>query len=183
MKKLLNLLLASVATPLLVMACDGPVDTPVADASIMGIDADVVTTGMVSYLTAGGVREGRVEADTAYAYYDSATVVLKGMRLVFFAADGSERATVTADGGEMEENTDRMVARGNVILIVHSDGRRIETAELNYDPNRDRIWSDSATVQTLASGQVTRGTAFESDLEFKNFNLRNPRGAITNVVF
>lgn len=183
MKKLLTLLFASVVVPALMAACDGPVETPVASTDVLGIEADVVTTGMVSFLTASGVKEGRVEADTAFAFYDSATVRLKGMRLVFYADDGSERATVTADGGEMDERTDRMLARGNVVLIVHADGRRIETSELNYDPNHDRIWSDSATVQTLANGSVTRGTAFESDLEFRNVRIANPRGAITNVIF
>ena len=49
----------------------------------------------------------------------------------------------------MNERTEEMVARGDVVLIVHSDGRRIESPELHYDPNRDRIWSDSTTVQTL----------------------------------
>lgn len=182
MKKLVALLLVSVTIPLILSACGGPEDTPVASSDVMGMDADLVTVGMVSFLTTAGVREGRVEADTAYAYYDSATVRLKGMRLVFFNEDGTERATVTADGGELEENTDRMVARGNVVLIVHADGQKIETAELNYDPNHDRIWSDSATVRTMANGQVTRGTAFQSDLDFQNMRIENPRGAV-GVVF
>jgi LPS export ABC transporter protein LptC len=183
MNKLLTLLAASFGMPLLLVACDGPVDTPVASADVQGIQADLVQFGMVSFLTASGVREGRVEADTAYAFYDSAVVKLRGMRLVFYNTDGSERAAVSAQAGEMNENTDRLVARGNVVLIVHGDGRKIETAELNYDPNQDRIWSDSATVQTLANGSVTRGTAFESDLEFRNVRIANPRGAIGNIVF
>jgi LPS export ABC transporter protein LptC len=178
------LLGACVVVPLWVAACDGPTaNTPVASAEVMGIEADLVQFGMVSFLTASGVREGRVEGDTAYAYYDSALVKIRGMRLVLFNPDGSERATVTADGGELDENTDRMLARGNVVLIVRTDGRKIETAELNYDPNMEKIWSDSATVQTLANGSVTRGTAFESDLDFRRVQIANPRGAITNVVF
>ena len=164
-------------------ACDGPTQTPVADQELLDLQADNVMYGMVSFLTASGVREGRVQADTAYAYADSARVVIRGMNISFFNEDGTERATVTADGGELDENTDRMLARGNVVLIVHVDGRKIESAELNYDPNLDRIWSDSATVQTLANGQVTRGTAFESDLEFKNVRIANPRGAIGNIIF
>lgn len=182
MKKLMTLLAASVAIPLLLAACEEVADTPLASADVQGIGADLVQYGMVSYLTASGVREGRVQADTAYAFYDSATVKLRGMRLVFYNPDGSERASVTAESGEMDENTDRMVARGNVVLIVQTDGRRIETAELNYDPNQDRIWSDSATVQTLANGSVTRGTAFESDLDFRNVVIRNIRGG-GNVIF
>ncbi len=182
MKKLLALLVVSLAAPLVATACDGATDTPVASADIQGIQADLVTSGMVSYLTANGVREGRVEADTAYAFYDSATVRLVGMRLIFYNEDGSERATVTAERGQLDENSDRMLAQGNVLLIVHQDGRRIESSEINYDPDQNRIWSDSATVQTTADGSVTRGTSFESDLEFKNVVIRNIRGG-GNIVF
>ena len=141
-------------------------DAPVASADVQGIGADIVYYGMVSYLTASGVREGRVQADTAYWFSDSATVKLKGMRLVFYNSDGTERASVTADAGELDENTDRMVARGNVVLIVLSDGRRIETAELNYNPGEDRIWSDSMTVMN-DGGVVSRGMGFNSDLQFR----------------
>lgn len=183
MRKFVKLWLAAVMASLGLAACDGPTDTPVAAGEIQALQADLVQYGMVSFVTASGIREGRVEADTAYAYNDSAKVVIRGMHIVFFNDDGSARASVTADGGELEESTDRMLARGNVILIVHADGRKIESAELNYDPNRDRIWSDSATVQTMADGRVTRGTAFESDLEFKNMRIANPRGAIGNVIF
>lgn len=183
MRKLLVLWLAALVGSLGVAACDGPTDTPVASEDIQALQADMVQYGMVSFITASGIREGRVEADTAYVYNDSAKVVMRGMYISFFNDDGSERASITADSGELEENSDRMLARGNVVLIVHQDGRRIESAELNYDPNRDRIWSDSTTVQTLANGEVTQGTAFESDLDFKNVRIANPRGAVGSVIF
>jgi len=163
-------------------ACRDEVQTPVAPGELLELGADLVQFGMVSFLTASGVREGRVQADTAYAWNDSSKVLLRGMEVVFYDDNGRPRATITARGGEMNERTDEMVARGDVVLTVHSDGRRIESPELHYDPNRDRIWSDSATVQTL-DGQVTRGTSFESDLEFQNFRIANPRGDIGRIVF
>ena len=90
----------------------------------------------------------------------------------------TEKATVEGTSGEWDQNTDMMLARGDVLLVVHRDGRRIESAEINYDPAEDKIWSDSATVQTLANGRVTRGSAFESDMEFQNVRILNIRGAI-----
>jgi LPS export ABC transporter protein LptC len=109
-------------------------------------------------------------------------VSIVGMRVIFFDDNGRDRATVTADSGRLNQRTQRMLARGHVVLVVAADGRKIESAELNYDPDRDRIWSDSATVQTLRSGAVTRGTSFESDLEFKNVRIRNIRGG-GDIVF
>ncbi len=138
---------------------------------------------MVSYLTSQGVRQGRIDADTAYVYNDSSSIQLQGMHVIFYAEDGQERANVVAERGELDQVSDRMIARGNVVLIIRADGRKIESPELQYDPDRDRIWSDSATVMTMADGRVTRGTAFESDLSFENVNVANPRGAIGEIVF
>lgn len=164
-------------------ACDDPATTNVAAEELQEIEADNVIFGMTSFLSASGVREGRVEADTAYVFTDSARVYLRGMELIFYHENGRPRATVTALRGEMDTNTDAMVAQGNVVLIVHDDGRRIETSELHYDPQRDRIWSDSTTVQTMPDGRVTRGTAFRSDMEFQNVRLENPRGDIGEIIF
>ena len=166
----------------LTAGCNKPVDTPVAAEEVQEIKADMVTYGMTSYLTVDGVRQGRVDADTAYLYNDSSEVSIIGMHVIFFDDNGRDRATVTADSGRLNQRTQRMLARGHVVLVVAADGRKIESAELNYDPDRDRIWSDSATVQTLRNGAVTRGSSFESDLEFKNVRIRNIRGG-GDIVF
>lgn len=166
----------------LVAACNKDVATPVAAASTQEIKADGIMYGMTSYVMAAGVRQGRVDADTAYAYNDSAEVSLKGMHVIFYDDNGRERASVKADSGRMNQRTQKMVARGHVVLVVATDGSKIESAEMNYDPDRNLIWSDSATVRTMADGKVTRGSSFKSDLEFKNVTIGNIRGG-GNIVF
>jgi len=162
------------------LACGEERETPVASDFAQGIEAPVVF-GMVSFLSASGVREGRVEADTAYTFADSAKVDLRGMTVTFFDENGRERATVSGRTGEWNQDSDRMVARGDVVLRVHTDGSRLESAEIHYDPENDRIWSDSATVRTMADGSVTRGSAFESDIEFTNVRVLNIRGGTGRI--
>ncbi len=164
-------------------ACEGPTESATVAADLEAIGADQMVMEMVSFLSASGVREGRIEADTAFLYNDSALVAMRGMNLVFYDEQGRLRATITSQAGRLNENTDQMVATGNVVLIVHADGRRIETEELNYDPGRDRLWSDSATVQRMPDGTVTRGSAFESDLDFRNVRITNPRGSLSGIRF
>lgn len=160
-------------------ACGAPTSSAVASHELLEMGADNIVFGMVSFMTANGIREGRVEADTAFMYADSAKAKLRQMKIIFYDENGVERATVTGTRGEWDRNTDRMWAQGDVVLIVHADGRRIESAEIIYDPIEDEIWSDSATVQTLANGRVTRGSSFRSDMEFKNVRIANIRGAIS----
>lgn len=173
-------LLAVVAT-LVLGACSRDISTPVATQELQSLDADYVAFGMVSFITTSGVREGRIEADTAYIYEETASANLHQMTIVFYDEVGQERATVTGTSGEWNRQTDQMVARGDVVLLVHADSSTLESPEIHYDPTLDRIWSDSSTVRTMKDGTVSSGTAFESDLSFENIRIENMRGGARRV--
>lgn len=172
------------ATCALAGACQGDAIEPPSGVTpeMENLESNVFY-GMVAFMSSNGVREGRIQADTAYAFPDSSMVRLRGMTAIFFDENGNERATVTGREGEWDQETDRMSAYGDVVLLVHSDGSKIESPELQYDPDQDRVWSDSATVQTSADGSVLSGTAFESDIEFTDVRLMNPRGGGSQVPF
>jgi LPS export ABC transporter protein LptC len=171
-------ILLAVATIALVAACNQPMSTPIADQDLQSLDGPIVF-GMTMFISVAGVREGRVEADTAYVFEDSTVIHLRRMEIFFYDQEtGAERATVTGTTGRWDQETNEMVARGDVVLLVHTDGSTIESQEISYDPNNDRIWSDSATVRTLADGSVTSGTSFESDMSFENIFIANPRGGL-----
>ena len=175
-------LTAAAVTAIGVLAgCEQPLNTPVAANDVQEMQADNVIFGMLSYLTATGVREGRVQADTAYMFADSSVAQLRQMQIVFYDEDGSETATVTGTRGRWSQLSDEMVARGDVVLFVHADSTTIESQEIHYDPSIDRIWSDSTTVQTLKDGTVTSGSSFESDISFENILIRDIRGGARRV--
>ncbi len=140
------------------------------------INADYVIFGLTDYLTRDGVREALVQADTAYFYRDSTVVILHGnVRLWAYNQNlGTERASVTADRGRLDTTNNSMIARGNAILLVEADGRRIESSELNYHPVRDAISSDSATI-LYEGDMIIEGTGFDADLNFINVSIRNGR--------
>ena len=159
-------------------ACAPELSTPVADEALLTMESDYVAFGMVSYITANGVREGRIQADTAYVYEETATAVLKQMEIVFYDEVGGERATVTGRDGEWGTETNRMVARGDVVLVINTDSSTIESAEIHYDQELERIWSDSTTVRRFADGTVFSGSSFESDMAFEEIRIANMRGGL-----
>lgn len=173
----------SVALPLVaaaavaVAACESPPDLPVAAESLMAIGADALIFGMENYLTADGVRSGVVRADSAYQFNDSSVNHLFGVDMELFNEEGRPRAHLTAETGILQQRTEEMVARGNVVLRVQEQGVVVETSELYYDPQGERIWSDS--VSTLRrNGQTQRGTCFQSDLQFTAITVCEPVGSI-----
>lgn len=157
-------------------ACGEEADTPVVAEDLARIDADNVVYGMTQILTREGVREGVIEADTAYFYQDSSAVHLRGVQMTLYREEGGERAEVVAERGRLDPRTQEMVGQGDVVLTIPEGNRRIETEELHYSSRGDRIWSDTYTIMEQ-DGEVTCGTAFRSDLEFRNVVIEHARTA------
>lgn len=158
-------------------ACGDETQAPMVDQAVADIDY-IIMEQMENVLTRNGVRSGLVISDSSYIYEDSSTAQLFNVQMTLYTEQGVEESNLTADRGWLNERTDELTAIGNVVLIIPADGRRIETSELHYDPVRERISSDSSTVSIL-NGNRTRATCgFDSDLDFRNFDLCGPVGDI-----
>jgi LPS export ABC transporter protein LptC len=159
----------------LLVACDdsAPVAAIIDDARVL--EADGITIGGEHvFLNAEGIRESILLFDTMYQWRDSVDYHLAGVNLTVNNEDGSERVHVTSREGRMDTRGERFLARGAVVLVVPEEGRRLESEELHYDPNSERIWSDSAFVMTMPGRNPIRGSAFTSDLEFGSFRAVGP---------
>jgi LPS export ABC transporter protein LptC len=160
----------------LLAGCGDENQAPVASPELLETGAESVIYRMVTLITVNGVQEARVEADTAYLFPDSTVYSLRNPLLILFTPQGVERARVVSREGRINLSTKELLAMGDVVLTIPEGDRRVETQELNYDPNGDKIWSDSAS--TMWEGTtVTRGESFESDLEFRRAVVLN--GSIT----
>ena len=155
-------------------ACEEQVATTPLPEELRALNADQVLFDIVTHVTVDGIREARIQADTAYIWQDSTSVAMRTVNLIMYDEAGEERARVTSRTGLMNEDTQLMVARGDAVLVMAD--RRIESAEIHYEPQRDRIWSDSTTIMTMTEGgRVVEGSAFLSDANFENIFIQNQR--------
>jgi LPS export ABC transporter protein LptC len=177
-KSLAGSLLSSGFLALIVAGCGGEEAAPIASPELLETGAQSVIYKMVTLLTTNGIQEARVEADTAFFFPDSSIHALRNPTLVLYTPQGVERARVVAERGRLNLGTKELVAWGNVVLTIPEGDRRVETQELNYDPDGDRIWSDSASAMWEGT-TVTRGESFKSDLEFRRAVVFN--GSITET--
>ena len=76
------------------------------------------------------------------------------------SASTSRSWTVTSDEGDLDQETKNVELRGNVVL-VSSDGLRLETERLRWDAEGQRAWTDEP-VTIYRAGTVVRGSGFES---------------------
>ncbi len=156
---------------LAVVACEEERDVATVSPELAAMDADFIVVGGEQFVSQDGTVEAHLVYDTAFQWNDSASAALRRLELVVFHEDGTERARVTSDRGRLDQSTDRMIAQGNVVVVIPGEGRTIRTEELHYDPQGGQIWSDSSFVMDVP-GQRLTGASFTSDIDFRNFEAR-----------
>jgi LPS export ABC transporter protein LptC len=133
-------------------------------------DVESITIGgELFYTNEMGIRMSQLRFDTAYQWTGVTERDLRGVDLLMFKEDGTERAHLTSERGNADFDGRQMKAIGGVILVT-ADGRRIESEELSFDPYQERIWSDVPFVSSSPGQSPIRGCSFTSDLEFKSIS-------------
>lgn len=136
--------------------------------------ADQVLFGFVHFITRDGVREGQVEADTAYFYDPTQTTVLRNMTLVFIDSTGAANATITSKIGTYKWQTGNMVADSNVVMRSR-DGRVLKSEQLVYDDAKKEL-STPLYFTFDREGDHVEGKGFRSDLKFEHVVAKEPTG-------
>lgn len=140
----------------------------------VAFDADGIVFEMQHRFTQDGQTQALVVADTAIQWNDSASIALRGVRLQVFEENGEERGIVTSERGWLDPVTEELVARGNAVLVVPGQDRRVESEELNFQPRNDLLWTDSTFVMHH-EGRPFRGEWFRTDLEFRVVRIGGER--------
>lgn len=154
---------------LLPLGCGSEPDRPTPVDDLIREDAESITIGgELFYTNETGIRISHLQFDTAYQWVGTTERDLRGVNLTIYNEDGSERAHLTSERGEADFDGRQMKAMGEVVLEM-TDGRRITSEELSFDPYGDRIWTDVPFVMTQPGQRPICGRSFTSDLEFRNF--------------
>jgi LPS export ABC transporter protein LptC len=144
-------------------------------ATVQAADtADQVLEGFSHYVTADGIRKSRIEADTAYFYEATQLAQLRRLRATFYDAKGAESSRLTANRGTYRWQDGSMQADGKVVVLA-TDGRKLETETLKFDPKKNEISTDQA-FRFEHDNEFIRGTSFTSDPDFKNVVTNRPHG-------
>ena len=159
------------ATLLAAAACGK--ETPVIPTtqSALADSADQVMSGVQFLLTAGGVQQGKLLADSGFMFENSTRIELRGVRTDFFSKTGEQTGTLTSREGTYRKQRGDLEARKNVVVVSTDGRRRLETEHLRYDERTDLITTDSAFVIT-DDGQVHRGVGFETDPAITRYSCK-----------
>ena len=124
--------------------------------------ADQVAFGSRTVLTDAGLLRAEIFADTTLFLNTNTRIAMRGVHGVFFNAQGSRDATVTADRAQYDTKATVLEAYGNVI-VTSVDGRVLKSPMLRFESAQNQIISDSTFTLTEPDGKELRGVGFRAD--------------------
>ena len=141
---------------------EGP--TPASDAPAVFVEgADQVMVGVDNNITRDGIRNARLEADTAFTFEAVARLDLRNVRLTFFGELGDTLGVLDGREAEYHLETGNVKIRGNVEVSLTS-GERLEAPVVEYLSQLNEVRADSGYVLTYPDGTVDRGSYLVQDL-------------------
>ena len=171
-----NLFLASLRLSVvasLLAACSREGVRPVTE-TVAADTADQIMLKMSTKITSEGVLRSNVIADTAFMYQRSQTMDLRHFTAQLLDEKGNLKSTLTADRGLYVTYSDKLDARGNVV-VTNVDGQKIRTEHLVYDKMANQVTIDTAFAYDSKKGRMT-GNCMRSDIDFNNVTVCQPKG-------
>ncbi|MGH7402011.1 MAG: LPS export ABC transporter periplasmic protein LptC [Candidatus Rokuibacteriota bacterium] len=113
--------------------------------------------------TGGDGSRWQLDAEYSETFEERSTTTMRKVRIKVdqpSRSGGARSWTVTGDEGDLNQGNQNVELRGNVVL-VSSDGLRLETERLHWDADAQRVWTNEP-VTIYRAGAVVRGTGFES---------------------
>ncbi len=93
----------------------------------------------------------------------------------FYDQQGRHTSKLTADRGRLYEETNDVVALGNVVVVSDS-GMILRSDSLRWDNRRQKVLTDAFVTITRANGEMLQGHGFESDPNLNYFSIRKASG-------
>lgn len=131
---------------------------------------DQEVTDFVLTETDQGRPQWTLYARYAATYQAKNLVVSRDIRVDFFDDKGQRSSELTANQGEIQQQTRDMTARGNVVLQT-TEGTRMTTEVLHFSNGNQQITSDQL-VRVERRGDVLDGVGFSSDPNLHHFEFK-----------
>ena len=130
-------------------------------------------------LTSEGLTQAIVYADTLMVFEKEDSTLAIKVKVDFFDDSGNFQSTLTSKEGLVRQKKQQFSVWGDV--IVQNDTARLETQSLNWDPEKNLIFTDDF-VKLNRHGDVISGYGMETDNKLSNVRiLRDVKGRIQDV--
>lgn len=158
----------ALGAPLALSACGGKEAPNGASEETSGAEREI--KGFELTETHEGRRSWVLHAETAWRFANFDEVKLKDPKLEFYDDQGKMTSTLTARRGTVDEKSGNMNAE-EAVLLVTTDGDTLETDEMNYDRDEDRI-TGPGHVRIRKPDRVLTGVGFEAKPDLSEYQVK-----------
>lgn len=139
-----------------------------------------VIENMEITFTENGRRTGVLRADSVAIYEAGRLKEGRRVQVDFYDRQGEHISVLTALEGIYDSEAEEVLARGDVV-VVSDDGARLETEELAWKKETNRISTEAFVTITRGRDQVS-GYGLSTDPQLEDFHiLRDVKGRIEDV--
>ena len=143
---------------------------------------DQESWGAIIILTNKGKMRAKIQSGHLEKYNEKSHILLDtNVTVDFFDQDERHTSILTSDAAEIDQNTNNMKARGNVVAISDS-GITLFSEILYWDSQKEKLYTEANIMITTLDKDTVFGTGFESNSNLKNWKILNPSG-VSGVVY
>ena len=99
----------------------------------------------------------------------------KGLNLTFLDDLGRVTTTLRANYGRYDKETDSYLARGNVVVKNIAKNETLETEELRWSKQKQKITTDKF-VKIRTADEILTGHGLEANQDFSRYRILKPSG-------
>lgn len=150
------------------------------NATLDSAGPDSEASGVMVHLYDRGQVTAIIKADKFVKYTANDSTMAYAVNADSYDSVGSVSTHVSGDSAVIRENDGFLTIYGNVV-VVSSDGRRLETDYLNWNSKTDRIYTD-AFVRITTPEESVRGWGMEADQQIRRYKiLHRVSGEVENA--
>ena len=126
--------------------------------------------------TQNGILTVKITAETIERFdnIQPQLVFSNGFEVIFYCDSGSVKSILQAKDAEIDEINNIMIASNSVVL-TSSVGEKLETEELIWDEDKNKIFTDRKVVITTEK-ELIQGEGFNSKPDFSEYSISKIKG-------
>ncbi len=137
---------------------------------------DQESWGVTIILTDKGIMRAKIQSEYLEKYNEKSFVFLKkNVSIDFFDSEENHTSILTSEYAEINQKTNNMTAKGNVIAISDS-GITLFSEILMWNSQQEKLYTNEKIMITTLEKDTLYGVGFESNADLENWKILNPSG-------
>ena len=143
---------------------------------------DQESWGVNIILTDQGIVRAKVQSGHLEKYNEKEFIMLDSSVYVdFYDKNEIHTSVLTSDAAEINQNSNDMIARGNVVAKSDS-GITLYSKTLLWSSRDEKLKTQEKIMITTLDRDTLYGIGFESDSDLKNWKILSPSGVTSRVL-